>query len=90
MVHSSDSEAEIFADAIGASDGDLAPELARSILRWKFSRQTQAKITKLAQRNQNGRITDIERLELERFQRVGTLIDLMQAKARLSLAASEE
>lgn len=84
------SEADIWAEVISADDGNLSPELARMVLKWKFSRRTQSRITRLAQRNQSGKITDVERIELDRFLRVGTLIDLMQAKARLSLAAIED
>ena len=81
-------EADILADVLTASEGDLSPEVARSVLRWKFSRQATSHINKLAARNMKGSISTAEREELERYVRVGSLINLLQAKARLSLQES--
>ena len=43
------------------------------------------RITQLAERNQRGTITATERETLERYVRVGSLLNLVQAKAHLSL-----
>jgi hypothetical protein len=43
----------------------------------------------LASRNSKGTISDEERVELEKYLRVGSFINLVQAKARLSLKRSE-
>jgi uncharacterized protein YnzC (UPF0291/DUF896 family) len=59
--------------------------VARSILEWKFSAKSVAKMNRLANRNRQGKITEQEREELERFLRVGSLVNLAQAKARRSL-----
>jgi hypothetical protein len=82
-------ESEILADVMAANRGDLTPEAARSVLNWKFSRRTNSRIDKLAERNRQGAITARERQELERYLRVGSLINILQAKARLSLKSSE-
>lgn len=83
-------EADILADVVAASDGDLTPEVARSILRWKFSKSSVSQMNRLAQRNQRGSITAVERVALERYLRVGSLLNLLQAKAHLSLNSTDD
>ena len=78
-------EADILADVVAAGDGDLSPDVARSILRWKFPRRSVSQMNRLVQRNRRGTITALERETLERYLRVGSLLNLLQAKARLSL-----
>lgn len=82
------SETDILADVLGADEGDLSPAVARAVMKWKFSSQTSRRITQLAQKNQRGSITARERETLERYLRVGSFINLLQAKARLSLKSS--
>ena len=84
------SESEILADVLGAGEGDLSLDVAESVLRWKFSRRAAARINKLAERNQRGAISAPEREELERYLRVGSLLNLLHAKARLSLQTNEK
>jgi hypothetical protein len=82
-------EADILAGVLDANQGDLPPEVARSLLRWKFSRTATSRINRLSRANQRGVATAAEREELERYLRVGSLLNLVQAKARLSLSANE-
>jgi hypothetical protein len=74
---------------ISPKRADLPRDVARSILAWKFSPKAVAKMNKLATRNIQGKITEAEREELERFLRVGSLVNLAQAKARQSLREPE-
>ena len=90
MIATTLTEAEILADVLAPDQGDLSVEIAQAVLRWKFSRRATAQINKLAQRNQNGAISAVEREELEKYLRVGSFLNVLQAKARRSLAASEE
>lgn len=78
-------EADILSEVIAFSAGDLAPEVAKSLLKWKFTHRAVSRMNRLAERNRRGAITDIEREELERYLRVGSLVNLVQARARLSL-----
>lgn len=80
-------DSDILGDVIAAEEGDLTPEAARSILRWKFSKKATARMTRLASRNAKGTISEAELKELERYLRIGSLLNLLQAKARLSLRA---
>ncbi len=78
-------ESEILADVIAPDQGDLTTEVAQSILRWKFTDRALARMNDLAARNHQGTITSQERQDLEKYLRVGSLINILQAKARLSL-----
>ncbi len=82
------SESDILTEILGADEGDLTPSVARAVMKWKFSARTSRRITKLSQKNQQGSITARDRETLERYLRVGSLINLLQAKARLSLKSA--
>jgi hypothetical protein len=81
-------EADILEQVIGAQDGDPSPDAARWILELKFDRGATQKIRRLLAKNNRGSISTDERAELDKYLRVGQLIDLLQAKVRLSLQAS--
>ena len=84
------SEFEILADVIAPDQGDLTPDVARSLLRWKFTERALAHMNELADRNGKGVATATERQDLEKYLRVGSLINILQAKARLSLKADDQ
>jgi hypothetical protein len=83
------SEADILKDVIGSDQGDLSPEVAEAILRWRFADRAVERMTDLADRNNKGLLSEVEEDELERYLRVGGLVNLLQAKARLSLKRSQ-
>lgn len=85
---SSVTEVDIMSDVIAPTRGDLPPEVAKSVLDWKFTDQAVARMTDLAERNGQGAIGPAEREELDKYLRVGSFINLLQAKARLSLLSS--
>ncbi|HQU41487.1 MAG TPA: hypothetical protein PK867_01690 [Pirellulales bacterium] len=87
---SSITESEILADVIAPDQGDLAAEVAQSVLRWKFTDRALARMNDLAGRNNKGTITAQERQDLEKYLRVGNLINILQAKARLSLNSAAQ
>ena len=89
MSHHLLTELDILADVISPRRATLQPEVARTILTWKFPAKSTARMNRLAELNSSGKITADEREELERFLRVGSLINLAQSKARLSLQATE-
>jgi hypothetical protein len=82
-------ESDILSDVIAANRGDLSPAVARSVLKWKFKAAAVRRINQLADRNRKGTNTDAEREQLQRYLRVGSLINLIQAKARLSLQSTD-
>ncbi len=79
------SEADILARVISPGLGNLTPEMAESFLSFRFDRTTTKEIRDLLRKNNRGAISGEERIALDKFLRVGQFLDLMHAKARLSL-----
>ncbi len=82
------SEADILADILGSEEPNLSREAARFLLKLKFSRRAEQRMRRLLQKNNRGTIDAQERLLLERYLRVGQFLDLLHAKAKLSLHRS--
>jgi hypothetical protein len=61
-------------------------EKAEAIISLAFSPEDQQRMSELMDRNNRGSITDFERAEMEGFRRVGTLLGILQSRARLALA----
>jgi hypothetical protein len=78
-------EADILAEIIDPDHAGLNSEAARSFLDFKFSKEANKRIRQLLRKNNRGAITAAERAALEKYLRVGQFLDLLQAKARLSL-----
>ena len=81
-------EADILAQIIAPDKPGLDPDSARAILRLEFNNHARERIRQLLDANNQGKISDAEQAELQKYLRVGQFIDLMQAKARLSLPES--
>ena len=81
-------EADILAEIIAPDKPGLDPDAARAILRLQFNNHARERIRQLLDANNRGKISDAEHAELQKYLRVGQFIDLMQAKARLSLPES--
>jgi len=78
-------EADILAKVVVPDRGDLAPEVAHSLLKLQFDKDATRNIRRLLQKNNRGTISSDDRVTLEKYLRVGQMLDLLQAKARLSL-----
>jgi len=78
-------EADILFDVVAPEEPMLNQEFARAVLSFRFNDTVTNKIRGLLQKNNAGTITAEEKAELEKYMRVGQFLDLMQAKARLSL-----
>ncbi|MEX2120944.1 MAG: hypothetical protein WD847_15240 [Pirellulales bacterium] len=83
-------EADILAAVIAPERPTLTPDVARSLLDLQFSDEQVRRMHALLEKNNAGTLTDLERLEMERYARVGNFLSLMQAKARLSLSAASD
>ena len=81
-------EADILAEIIAQDKPGLDPDAARAILLLQFNNHARERIRQLLDSNNRGKISDAEHAELQKYLRVGQFIDLMQAKARLSLHES--
>jgi hypothetical protein len=82
------SEADILARVVDPMKPDLRAEAARALLRLKFDPESTRRIRQLLRKNNRGAITAPERLTLEKYLRIGQLLDLLHAKAKLSLQAN--
>jgi hypothetical protein len=78
-------EADILSAVVAANEGDLPAEAARSLVGLHFRQDAVERMNALAERNRRGELSDAEQAELENYLRVGTFLNLVQAKARLSL-----
>jgi hypothetical protein len=81
-------EADILGQIIAPEAPTLPEASAREILALRFNQQAVDCMNDLAERNRRGELAATERELLERYQRVGSFLNLIQAKARLSLARS--
>jgi len=81
-------EAAILARVIRPDDAGLPPEAARALLNLRLDRADLDRIHDLLTRNQENVLTPPELAELDSYLRVGSFLDLMQAKARRSLRGS--
>jgi hypothetical protein len=60
----------------------LTPELARKIVDLRADAETQELIDDLGDKANEGTLTDAERRQYETYVRAGTLVSILQAKAR--------
>jgi hypothetical protein len=79
------SEADIFFEVIGQPQGEMSAELARYVLGLELPARLVERLHDLAEKNRDGTLTDDERMEMERYMRVGHFLGLMKSRARLSL-----
>jgi hypothetical protein len=82
-------EADILSEVVAPDQPGISPEFARAILELHFTDKASRKISKLLDKNNKGTISVSERAVLDKYLRVGQFLDLMQAKARLSLQQSD-
>jgi hypothetical protein len=79
------SHAAIFGRLIESDQDDLAPDLARYLLRLAFPAQDRERVNELAAKSREGSLSAEERNELERYNLVGDVLALWQSKARRAL-----
>ena len=61
------------------------PQAAEAVLQIRFAEEDEQRASELADRANRGVITPDEEREMEGYLRLGSLMDLMQSKARLYL-----
>jgi hypothetical protein len=81
----SNNEAAILSRVIQPNHNDLPAAAARALLKLEFTTDDRERMHELAVKNQAGKLTGTEQHELDGYLRVGRLLDLLAAKARLSL-----
>ena len=78
-------EASILSRAIDPDTGAWTPSIAHGILSLTLSPADKQRMNELAAKSQDGSLAADEQLEIESFRQACRLLDLMKAKARLSL-----
>jgi hypothetical protein len=63
----------------------VSPHAAEAVLSMEFTQADKERMHELAEKNNQGTISEDERAEMEGYRRVGTFLGLMQSKARLVL-----
>ena len=63
----------------------LSPAAARAMLRFNFDEADRARMHELALKNQSDDLTSKEEIELQSYLKVGLFLDLLHAKANLTL-----
>lgn len=84
-VTTSDYGAEILARIIQPEQGRMVAEAAREILDYKLTPDDRDRVNELATKAREGTLSESERSELDDYERVTALLEIMQSKARLSL-----
>jgi hypothetical protein len=85
MIPTPITEADILSHVISPDQPGLPPESARAILELKFDQTALERMNDLAEKNRAGALSETERMEMEKYLRVGQFLNLLQAKARVSL-----
>ena len=78
-------DAAILARVLGPDRDTLSPEAAQALLQLRFDRGDLERLHELTTRNQDDALNLAERAELESYLRVSSFLDLLQARARLTL-----
>jgi hypothetical protein len=78
-------EVSIMSGVVGPNNPDLPPEAARALLTLRFDEAALQRMNALAEKNRQATLSDKEQAEMQGFLRVGHLLNLLQAKAHLSL-----
>jgi len=84
-THTVDNEVTILAHVLGNGDGQLPEDLARYIVDLDFSDRDKARMHDLAVRNQDDALSPGEKEEMFAFGKAGTLLSILQSKARRTL-----
>jgi hypothetical protein len=76
---------EILTRTIQPAEGNLPIEAARSLLSFQLSPTDWERVNDLAAKARTGTLTSEERAELDEYERITCMLELLQSKARLSL-----
>jgi hypothetical protein len=85
MVASNDS---ILARVIEADQSEMTPDVARYLLSMRLPRADSARVDELSAKARAGTLTDQETAELDSYLHIGSLLAVMQSRARKLLKTS--
>ncbi len=79
---------EILARVIGPENPGFNPDVALSVLDLKFPAGDISRMNELAAKSRDGSISEAEAEQLNGYLLVGSMLDLLHSKARISLKKS--
>jgi hypothetical protein len=79
------SDSDLLARVIVPDEPSLSEHAARALLAIRFPLDDVERMNELAEKNRLGSLTEAEQLDLEAYTRVGSLVNLLKAKAWNSL-----
>ena len=83
-------EADILGQVVAPGEPTLPEALARAILDSRFNDRAVEQMNTLAEKNGRGELSATEEKLLEKYRSVGHFLNLLQAKARLSLQETSD
>jgi hypothetical protein len=66
-------------------EGELSPSAARALLKLRFSERDHALLDELSAKARAGSLTPDEQTQLDTFERLACLLDILHSKARRAL-----
>jgi hypothetical protein len=78
-------EGAIWSRVIRPEVADITPEAAQALLGLEFAESDRERIHELAAKAREGTLTPAEREEVANYERVGSFLSLVKAKARVCL-----
>jgi hypothetical protein len=66
-------------------EGELSPTAARALLKFGFSEQDHARMDELSAKARAGTLTASEQADLDTFERLGCVLDIIHSQARQAL-----
>jgi hypothetical protein len=75
----------ILTRAISPASKSLSRDVAEEILQWDFPPEDKQRMAELSAKARAGELNSEEEAEIDSYVRVGHIVNLMQAKARLAI-----
>jgi hypothetical protein len=66
-------------------EGKLAPAAARALLKRRFSARDERRMHELAAKARAGELSPAEQVEIDTYERLGAVLDILHSKARRAL-----
>lgn len=66
-------------------EGELSPAAARALLKFHFSSEDQERMHELSAKARAGTLTPQEQLQMDTYERLGCVLDILHSQARRAL-----
>lgn len=88
-IATADYGSEILVRTIKPTDGGLSTDTARAMLKFPLAPDDTTRVNDLATKARAGMLSAEERTELDDYERVTALLEILQSKARVSLQQAD-